>query len=303
MSLPDDSLQKGPNGQEPMVRLRSEDLFNQMDTEDIEVDLLLEGIYLKYGYDFRSYSKASIHRRIRQRMASEGLDKVSQLQQQILYQKDKFSLLLNDLTINVTEMFRDPEFYKVFREKVVPVLHSYPSIKIWHAGCSTGEEIYSMAILLQEEGLYDRAKIYATDIDKNVLAKAKKGIFSTEELKNYEKNYQESGGTADFSSYYTLRYENIIMNQSLKRNVVFADHDLATDQVFGEMQVVLCRNVMIYFNRELQNRVFKLFYESLDMGGFLCLGTKESIRFSDSAKMFSTVDEKYKIFRKQHESK
>jgi chemotaxis protein methyltransferase CheR len=196
-------------------------------------------------------------------------------------------------------MFRDPKFYSAFREKVIPVLHSYPSIKIWHAGCSTGEEIYSMAILLQEEGLYDKTQIYATDIDKNVLAKAKKGIFSSDELALYEKNYIESGGKEDFSKYFTLRYDNIIMNQSLKKNVVFADHDLATDQVFGEMQVVLCRNVIIYFNRHLQDRVFNLFHESLDLGGMLCLGSKESIRFSTSAHKFSAVDDKYKIYRKQ----
>ncbi len=271
-----------------------------LDIEEIEIQLLLEAIYLKYGYDFRSYSKASITRRVKLRLLAEGLEKVSQLQQQILYSREKFSKLLNDLTINVTEMFRDPEFYRAFRELVIPVLHSYPSIKIWHAGCSTGEEIYSMAILLQEEGLYDKTQIYATDIDKNVLAKAKKGIFSTEELELYARNYAESGGVYDFSKYYTLRYDNIIMNQSLKKNVVFADHDLATDQVFGEMQVIICRNVMIYFNRDLQDRVFRLFHDSLDMGGFLCLGSKESIRFSASANKFSTLHEKYKIYRKLH---
>jgi len=276
------------------------DFMDQLDTEDIEIDLLLEAVYQKYGYDFRSYSKASIRRRVRHRLVAEGLDKVSLLQLQILYDREKFSLLLNDLTVNVTEMFRDPHFYSSFRENVIPVLHSYPSIKVWHAGCSTGEKIYSMAILLQEEGLYDKTQIYATDIDKNVLAKAKKGIFSSEELALFEKNYIESGGKEDFSKYYTLRYDNIIMNQSLKKNVVFADHDLATDQVFGEMQVVLCRNVIIYFDRHLQDRVFKLFHESLDMGGVLCLGSKESIRFSSSASKFSAIDEKNKIFRKQH---
>ncbi len=301
MRFPNDSLETEIESQEPVVKMGSQDYLNQMDTEDIEVDLLLEGIYLKYGYDFRSYSKASIKRRIKQRLAAEGLEKISQLQQQILYQREKFSLLLNDLTINVTEMFRDPGFYKAFREHVVPVLHSYPSIKIWHAGCSTGEEIYSMAILLKEEGLYDKAKIYATDIDKNVLAKAKKGIFSTDELQLYERNYQEAGGLDEFSGYFTLRYDNIIMNQALKKNVVFADHDLATDQVFGEMQVILCRNVMIYFNRDLQNRVFNLFHDSLDLGGFLCLGTKESIRFSDAAKKFSIIDEHYKIYQRHPE--
>ncbi len=289
-------IHKSPNGSGPS----HEELLNLMDTEAIEIDLLLEAVYQKYGYDFRSYSKASIRRRVKHRLAAEGMTSVSRLQEQILYDREKFSLLLNDLTVNVTEMFRDPNFYRSFRENVVPVLHSYPSIKVWHAGCSTGEEIYSMAILLQEEGLYDKAQIYATDIDKNVLAKAKKGIFSTDALNLFQKNYSESGGKSDFSKYYTLRYDNIIMNQSLKKNVVFADHDLATDQVFGEMQVVLCRNVIIYFDRDLQDRVFKLFYDSLDMGGFLCLGSKESIRFSSSAGKFSHVDEKQKIYSKQH---
>jgi chemotaxis protein methyltransferase CheR len=295
-----DQSSPGERAVGPIPELSSAEILEQIDTEDIEIDLLLEGIYQKYGYDFRSYSKASIRRRIKQRLALENLERVSQLQEQVLYNRGKFSLLLNDLTINVTEMFRDPEFYRSLREKLVPVLHSYPSIKIWHAGCSTGQEIYSMAILLQEEGLYDKTQIYATDIDKNVLAKAKKGIFSAEELKLYERNYQESGGKEDFSKYYTLRYDNIIMNQALKKNVVFADHDLATDQVFGEMQVVMCRNVIIYFDRKLQDRVFKLFHDSLDMGGFLCLGSKESIRFSSYAKKFSVMDEKYKIYRKHH---
>lgn len=275
------------------------DLSEHSDIEDIEINLLLEGIYQKYGYDFRSYSRASIRRRIRQRLAGEDLLRVSQLQEQVLYDKEKFSLLLNDLTINVTEMFRDPLFYKAFRAQVVPVLHSYPSIKIWHAGCSTGEEIYSMAILLLEEGLSSRAQIYATDIDKNVLQKAKKGIYAASELALFERNYQEAGGKANFQDYYTLRYDNIIMSQALKKNVVFADHDLATDQVFGEMQVILCRNVMIYFNRELQDRVFNLFYDSLDMGGFLCLGSKESVRFSSSSQRFLSLDDKYKIYQKQ----
>ena len=282
--------------------VQTEQVLEQMDIEDIELSLLMEAIYQKYGYDFRSYSRASIRRRVKQRMAAEGLDKVSELQLQILYHREKFSGLLNDLTVNVTEMFRDPDFYLSFREKVVPVLHSYPSIKIWHAGCSTGQEIYSMAILLKEEGLYDKTQIYATDIDKNVLAKAKKGIFSSEELSLYERNYQESGGKAELSDYLTQRYDNILMDASLKKNVVFADHDLATDQVFGEMQVVVCRNVMIYFDKNLQDRVFGLFHESLDLGGYLCLGSKESLRFSSCANKFSVLDEKYKIYRKLHKA-
>ena len=276
----------------------NEELGENADIEDIEVDLLLEAIYKKYGYDFRSYSKASLKRRIKQRVVIENFSFISELQSQILYDREKFSLLLNDLTINVTEMFRDPDFYASFRKNIVPVLHSYPSIKIWHAGCSTGEEIYSMAILLQEEGLYDKVQVYATDIDKGVLQKAKKGIFSSSEVALFERNYKASGGKNHFDDYYTLRYDNIIMNQSLKKNIVFADHDLATDQVFGEMQVVLCRNVIIYFNRALQDRVFGLFHDSLDLGGFLCLGSKESVRFSKYSENFIDVDPKHKIYQK-----
>lgn len=292
----------GVDARAPDAALLAEDseALELADIEDIEVDLLLEAIFRKYGYDFRSYSKASLKRRIKQRLVSEGCENISSIQAQILYSREKFSLLLNDLTINVTEMFRDPDFYSSFREKIVPVLHSYPSIKIWHAGCSTGEEIYSMAILLQEEGLAERVQVYATDIDKNVLAKAKKGIFSSSDIELFEKNYIASGGKAKFSDYYTLRYDNIIMHKVLKKNIVFADHDLATDQVFGEMQVVLCRNVIIYFNRSLQDRVFKLFYESLDLGGFLCLGSKESVRFSSSKDKFGDIDVKQKIYQKSH---
>lgn len=276
-------------------------LIEQTDRpEDIEYKLLLEAIYLAYGYDFRSYSQASLRRRISHHLMMQHVDNISELQGSILRDRIAFSRLLNDLTINVTEMFRDPEFYRAFREKVVPVLKTHPFLKIWHAGCATGEEIYSMAILLQEEGLYDRSHIYATDIDKNVLEKAKKGIFAASSLKKYTQNYQKAGGKADFSDYYTARYDNVIMDAGLKRNVVFADHDLATDQVFGEMQVILCRNVVIYFNKSLQERVFRLFYDSLDMGGALCLGSKESLRFANCEGAFETIDANNKIYRKRH---
>ncbi|HBY49325.1 MAG TPA: chemotaxis protein CheR, partial [Alcanivorax sp.] len=217
----------------------------------------------------------------------------------VLRDRQFFVTLLNDLTVNVTEMFRDPEFYKAFREEVVPVLKTFPFIKIWHAGCSTGEEIYSMAILLEEEGLYERAMLYATDIDKNVLAAAKKGIYPIHAFKQYTDNYRRAGGRQSLSDYATARYDSVIMEQRLKRNIVFADHDLATDQVFGEMHVILCRNVLIYFDRPLQQRVFKLFGESLDMGGFLCLGTKESLRFSGNEESFDVVNRSLRIFRKR----
>ncbi|MBL4713491.1 MAG: protein-glutamate O-methyltransferase CheR [Alcanivorax sp.] len=271
----------------------------QVQVEDIEIRLLLEAIYQLYGYDFRSYSPASMRRRIMHRLTMSGFSTVLEMTDRVLRDRQFFVVLLNDLTVNVTEMFRDPEFYKAFREEVVPVLKTFPFIKIWHAGCSTGEEIYSMAILLEEEGLYERAMLYATDIDKNVLAAAKKGIYPIHAFKQYTDNYRRAGGRQSLSDYATARYDSVIMEQRLKRNIVFADHDLATDQVFGEMHVILCRNVLIYFDRPLQQRVFKLFGESLDMGGFLCLGTKESLRFSGNEESFDVVNRPLRIFRKR----
>ncbi|HAD46304.1 MAG: protein-glutamate O-methyltransferase CheR [Alloalcanivorax venustensis] len=271
----------------------------QVQVEDIEIRLLLEAIYQLYGYDFRSYSPASMRRRIMHRLTMSGFSTVLEMTDRVLRDRQFFVTLLNDLTVNVTEMFRDPEFYKAFREEVVPVLKTFPFIKIWHAGCSTGEEIYSMAILLEEEGLYERAMLYATDIDKNVLAAAKKGIYPIHAFKQYTDNYRRAGGRQSLSDYATARYDSVIMEQRLKRNIVFADHDLATDQVFGEMHVILCRNVLIYFDRPLQQRVFKLFGESLDMGGFLCLGTKESLRFSGNEESFDVVNRSLRIFRKR----
>ena len=272
-------------------------------SDEIEIALLLEAIYRKYGYDFRKYSRASLKRRIYGQLEAFGLNDISALQNKILYDQQAFIELLEHLTINVTEMFRDPEFYRTFRKYVVPQLKTYPSIKIWHAGCSTGEEIYSMCILLREEGLFDRTQIYATDIDKNVLAKAKKGIFPIRSFKQYSDNYLKAGGTGSLSEYYTARYDAAIMDQSLRKNIVFADHDLVTDQVFGEMQVILCRNVLIYFNRNLQDRVIQLFYDSLDLGGILCLGSKESLRFIDCGSKFTAVNKNQKIYKKTEMSR
>lgn len=270
-----------------------------LDVEDIEVQLLLEAIYLKYGYDFRSYSQASLRRRVEHHLMMRNYPHISALIHEILHDGNAFSNLLSGLTINVTEMFRDPDFYRAFREKVVPVLKTYPFIKIWHAGCATGEEIYSMAILLSEEGLYERSQIYATDIDREVLEKARRGIFPLTELRKYTDNYQRAGGKGSLADYYTAKYDNVIMDPRLKKNLIFADHDLATDQVFGEMQVIFCRNVLIYFNRTLQNRVLQLFYDSLDLGGTLCLGSKESLRFAECAPAFDVVDADQRIYRRR----
>lgn len=272
----------------------------QIENEDIEISLLLEGIYLKYGYDFREYSSAHIKRRIIKRLGETGLNNISEMQHKILSDREFFKTLLSDFSINVTEMFRDPAFYKGFREKVIPILKTYPFIRVWHAGCSTGEEVYSMAILLQEEGLYERAQIYATDFNNKVLKKAESGIYRIENIKEYTYNYQKAGGTASFSDYYTAKYDSVIFNSSLKRKITFAEHNLVTDGVFGEMHVIICRNVMIYFNKELQSKVIKLFHDSLGNGCFLCLGLKESINFSSSSEEFEVLGDNEKIYRKKY---
>lgn len=271
----------------------------RVENEDIEIRLLLESIFLKYGYDFKNYSDTHMKRRILRRMSAAGLNSITAMQHKVLYDKEFFKLLLADFSINVTEMFRDPSFYKAFRKEVVPVLKTYPFIKVWHAGCSTGEEVYSMAILLEEEGLYDRAQLYATDFNEIVLHKAKEGIYPIDTIQEYTYNYQQAGGTASFSDYYIAKYDSVMLKQDLKRKIIFADHNLVTDGVFGEMNVIICRNVLIYFNRELQDRVIKLFCDSLCNGGFLCLGSVESIKFSGYADHFMPFVEEEKTYQKK----
>jgi len=267
-------------------------------TTEIEITLLLEAIFQKYGYDFRQYSRAHVTRRIGNRMILSGLKTITEIQAKALHDPAFASQLLQDLSITVTEMFRDPEFYKALREKVIPLLKTYSFIKLWHAGCSTGEEAYSMAIILKEEGIYERCTIYATDFNQQALDRAKEGIFSNELIKEYTLNYQKSGGKESFSNYYTSNYDMVIMDQSLKKNIVWANHNLVTDSVFAEMHLILCRNVLIYFNKDLQNKVQKLFFESLTNGGILCLGSKESLRFSDYADGYKELDKKQRIFKK-----
>jgi chemotaxis protein methyltransferase CheR len=261
---------------------------------------LLEAVYRKYGYDFRQYSEAHIMRRIMNRMAMSGLEDISQMQSRVLNDESFASKLLQDLSITVTEMFRDPDFYRSLRENVIPILKTYPFIKIWHAGCSTGEEVYSMSIIMQEEGLYNRATIYATDFNQRALNQAKEGIFSNEMIKEYTMNYQLSGGKEPFSSYYTSDSDNVIMNQSLKKNIVWANHNLVTDSVFAEVHLVLCRNVLIYFDNSLQNKVQNLFYNSLINGGILCLGSRENLRFTDFYEEYTELDKKQRIFKKKY---
>jgi chemotaxis protein methyltransferase CheR len=269
--------------------------------EDVELELLLQAIYLKYGYDFRDYSRAHIKRRVIHYLASKALPNISTLQHLILTERKFFEELMQELSINVTEMFRSPGFYKSIREKLVGILSTYPYLKIWHAGCSTGEEVYSLAILLQEEGLYERTRIYATDFNPRVIRSAREATFPLKHIKEYTSNYQKSGGQASFSDYYRATDNSVIFDKSLKRNMVFAEHNLVTDSVFAEVNLVVSRNVLIYFNRELQNRVLNLFNESLVTGGFLGLGSKETISFSDITNKYKVIDAKEKIYKKVHE--
>lgn len=281
------------------LRLSDEPKEEMVDIQGIEIKLLLEGIYMRYGYDFRNYSKSHIRRRVIHHVGLNTLDSISELQAKVLWNRDCFNQLLVDLSINVTEMFRDPEFYAAFREQVIPMLSTYARIKIWHAGCSTGEEVYSLAILLRESNLLGRAQIYATDFNKHVLDIAKEGIFRQHDMELYEQNYQKAGGKGKLSDYYTSRYGNVIFDKSLTKKVVFVDHNLATDNVFAEVNVIICRNVLIYFDRLLQNRVIDIFYRSLPNKGILCLGTRESLRFSDLENNFSVVNSVNKIFKKE----
>lgn len=275
--------------------------MNQAQTHDIEISLLLEAIFQKYGYDFRDYSEAHIRRRITNRLSLSGVKSISEMQHKVLHDSAFAARLLQDLSITVTEMFRDPPFYKMLRETVIPLLKTYSFLKIWHAGCATGEEAYSMAILLKEEGLYERTTIYATDFNQQALDKAREGIFTTEHMKGYTRNYQQAGGKEMFSNYYTSDYDLCIMEQSLKKNIVWAHHNLVTDSVFAEVNLVLCRNVLIYFNKNLQNKVQRLFYDSLIQGGILCLGSKESLRFSDVEHKYTELDKKQRIFKKKYD--
>ena len=265
---------------------------------DIEIKLLIEAIYLKYSYDFRNYSGASQKRRILHAIKQLKYTSISELQARVLHEPDAFMELLQYITIPTTEMFRDPTYFLALREEVVPFLKTYPSLKIWIAGCSTGEELYSMAMLLKEEGLLERSIIYATDINPVSLERARKGIFSLDRVRSYTQNYQQAGGKVAFSDYYTAAYESALFDRSLCENISFADHSLATDSVFAETHLISCRNVMIYFNHDLQERALGLFHESLCHRGFLGLGSKESLDFSGYANLFEPLVKPQRLFRK-----
>ena len=266
---------------------------------DIEIRLLVEAVFMRYGHDFRDYAPASMKRRVLQAQVRMGLPSVSALQERVLHDAAEFSLLLQYLTVPVSEMFRDPAYFLALRRHVVPVLRTYPSVKIWVAGCSTGEEPYSLAILLREEGLLERAILYATDINHASLDKARAGIFNLEHMQAFTRNYQKAGGTRSFSDYYTAAYGGALFDKSLRDSITFADHSLATDAVFSETQLVSCRNVLIYFNRKLQDRALGLFHESLSRRGFLGLGTKETLDFSACADQFEPVSRPERIYRRK----
>jgi chemotaxis protein methyltransferase CheR len=270
---------------------------DKIEIEQLELDLLLEAIYQRYGYDFKQYNQASIKRRVRHHLTRTKLQRISALISPLLYDEAAFHAFFFDLSITVTEMFRNPEFYLALREKVIPFLQTFPFINIWQAGCATGEEVYSLVIVLKEEGLYDRARIYATDFNKAALEKAKARIYPLEQIQAYSANYQKAGGKKLLSDYYRARYESVIMDSSLQDNITFANHNLTTDGVFGEMHLILCRNVLIYFNRTLRNRVLTLFRNSLRYNGFLCLGSSETIHLPQVEEDFVEFAGEEKIYQ------
>jgi chemotaxis protein methyltransferase CheR len=269
---------------------------------DIEVRLLLEAIYSRYHYDFRSYAMASLKRRLSQACDSLGVATVSGLQERVLHEPESFSMLLQYLTVQVSDMFRDPDFFLALRKKVLPLLATWPSIKIWCAGCSTGEEAYSLAILLQEEGLLDRTIVYATDINAQSLRSAATGVYALDRLREFTENHRRSGGINSLSDYYHASGDAAIMDPALRRKITFSDHSLATDNVFSEMHLVTCRNVLIYFDHALRERALKLFADSLVHGGFLGLGSKESLRFTQAAQWFTDFGVAERLYRRKGQS-
>ena len=266
---------------------------------DLELKLLLEAIFQRYHYDFRDYAMSSLERRLRQAMDHFGASSLSVLQDRVLHDPHVLPILLNYLTIQVSDMFRDPTLFLALRREVLPILATYPSLKIWIAGCSTGEELYSMAILLEEEGLLDRAILYATDVNEEALHKAEAGVYGLDRVAGFSQSYAAAGGKGSLSDWYTAAYNGVVFDRRLRRNVVFSDHSLSTDGDFTETHLVLCRNVLIYFDRELQDRAIALFGHSLVPRGFLALGSKENLRTSSHAAGFDTFDRNERIYRKQ----
>jgi chemotaxis protein methyltransferase CheR len=269
------------------------------DLTEIEMELLLEGIHRRYGFDFRGYARRSLKRRLLRRARAEGRESLSGLQEDVLHDPRCLERLLGELSINVTSMFRDPRFYRTFRAKVVPLLRTYPFVRIWNAGCSTGEEVYSLAILLREEGLYDRSRIYATDMNADVLDRAEAGRFPLKKMREYTGNYLRAGGKGVFSSYYTANGSSASFDRSLTENVLFARHNLVSDGPFNEFQVIVCRNVLIYFGTRLQDEVQGLFHDSLATFGVLALGTRESLARTHYRDSYEELDPAGRLYRRR----
>jgi chemotaxis protein methyltransferase CheR len=268
------------------------------EVEAIEIRLLLEAIHARYGYDLRDYASASMRRRVLAALGRSGLQNLGELQHRLLHDRECFSDVLDQLTVRVSELFRDPELFQVFRARVVPLLRTYPFLKVWHAGCASGEEAYASAILLTEEGLYDRTQIYATDLSQRALQQAKEGVYPLTSLPSFEDNHRASGARTDLGTYLTAAYEHIAMREAVRKNILFFHHDLVSDHVFGEMHVVFCKNVLIYFGRELRERVLRKLAESLCPGGFLCLGNAERLtRSTPTEKSFTPFSVEERIYR------
>lgn len=268
------------------------------DLEEIEIDLLLTAIFRRYGYDFRDYARASVRRKVRTMAKRVGVSRISELIPCLLHDQTLFGTMVSTFSTPVTEMFRDPPFFKFLREAVVPYLKTYPFVRVWLAGCATGEEAYSLAILLREEGLGERATLFATDFIDAFLGQAREGIYPLRAMKTNILNYQQAGGKQLFSDYYHADYDSVIMDSTLRETITFANHNLVTDGIFSEMHLILCRNVLIYFNHPLQKRVLHLFHQSLHHGGFLALGSKESLRHHSFTEKFRELEPTWKIYRK-----
>lgn len=277
---------------------KGEIMADAAEVQQIEIDLLLEAVFLRYGYDFRNYSRPSLERRLSQYLSDNNYLSYLELASKLIRNRLVFLELLPYFSISVTALFRDPFFYVAIKDKVLPILKTWPHFKIWHAGCATGEEPYSMAILLNENKLLDRATIYATDISSPALETARMGVYSLETMKQGSIHYREYCGHSSLSDYYHVDYGFAKITSKIKKNIAFSRHNLVIDKCFGEMQVIICRNVLIYFNEKLKNQVLELFLESLEFGGYLCLGDKESLMFSSVEKKFTVVDEKAKIYKK-----
>lgn len=267
--------------------------------EEIELDLLLEAIGRRYGYDFRNYARASLRRRVQRVLELEDLDCLSALQARLLRDPGCIDRFISTLSVHVTSMFRDPDFYRSLREDVVPILRTYPFIRVWHAGCSSGEEVFSLAILLEEEGLYDRTRLYATDLSDTVLEQARGGTFPLARMREHTTNYLKAGGTVEFSRYYGASGDQAVFRQSLRRNMIFSQHNLVSDAPFNEFHVIMCRNVMIYFDSTLRERVHQLLYDSLLRLGVLALGKKETVDFTSVGKHYSPINANLRLYRKE----